>query len=41
MAATTETETKNDRTWDDLNTDLNLNEDATEEWGPDYPKEDE
>jgi hypothetical protein len=41
MPVTTETvpETKDERTWDDLNTDLNLDEDKNEDWGETVPQD--
>ncbi len=41
MAATTKivTETMDDRTWDDLNTNLNLDEDENEDWGETIPSD--
>lgn len=41
MAATTETgtEIQDERTWGDLNTDLNLDEDANEDWGETIPQD--
>lgn len=41
MATTTENTTavRDERTWDDLNTDLNLDEDENEDWGETIPQD--